>query len=294
MATFREYNSQSPYAAIPSLRLGDSAHIHGDTFETPLLKDGATLATDGYGLRTFTGTFYWKKDTVSPNLALSWMPFRSGQELFSSTKLYVSKSSRRFVSGNMIEVDIEAIGIDYDEIGQNVTLPCTEGAGSAAATPIELHPRFEREIGGTYKERKNGAIFDPLTKKFTGFSTDTTGSQVTSLGNPLAGVRTYFEPRRVIRGFVHADFSNETITQVPQQIGLRTVDGQVSGIKLIPDWQLPAGTEGQEFLLTSANLEPLANVTTGEVGTPRLVKLTYEFTVSGPRGWHPLIYDSAI
>lgn len=291
MATFREYASQAPFALIPSLRLGDSAHIHGDTFSAPMLKEGATISTDGYGLRTFNGTFYYQKDTVSPNLALSWMPFRSGQELFDSTKLYVSKSLRRFVTGNMVEVDVEAIGIDYDEIGQNVTLPCTEGAGSSAATPIELHPDFSNELGGDFKNRKNGAIFDPLTKKFTGFSTDTTGSQVNTLGHPLAGVRTYFEPRRVIRGFVHADFSNEVITNIPTQIGRQTSDGVVFGIRLIPSWQTPAGSNAETFLLTSANLEPLANITTGDVGSPRLVKLTYEFTTSGPNGWNPSIYN---
>jgi len=289
MATFSEYASQNPYALLPSLAQG-LVKI-GDTLESPLLAPGATLSTDGYGLRTFSGTFVYNNDLVSPNLQMTWMPFRSGQELFSGTRIWTTKAERRFRSGGYYEVAVEAMGIDFDEVGGNETLPCTEGAGSTAATPVELHPDFANRIGGTYKDRKNGAIFDPITKKFTGFSTDTAGSTITSFNQPLAGVRTFMDPRRVIRGFIHADYDQSQAWQIPQKIGRQTIDGVVGGITLIPEWQLPAGDKGQTFLLTSANIEPLANTTTGNVGSPKLVKVNYEFTVSGPGGWNRVLYD---
>jgi hypothetical protein len=289
MATFTEYSSQNPYALMPSLAQG-LVKI-GDALESPLLAPGASLSTDGYGLRTFSGTFVYNNDLVSPNLQMTWMAFRSGQELFSGTRLWTTKSERRFRSGGYYEVSVEAMGIDVDEVGGSVTLPCTEGAGSTAATPVELHPDFANRIGGTYKKRINGAIFDPITKKFTGFSTDTTGSIITSLGQPLAGVRTFMDPRRVIRGFIHADYEQSTAHLIPQKIGRQTYDGLVEGISLIPEWQLPAGDRDQTFLLTSANVEPLANTTTGNVGSPKLIKVNYEFSVSGPGGWNQVLYD---
>lgn len=289
MATFPQYSSTNPYAVINSL-VGGLA-INGDELEVPLLAQGATLQTDGYGLRTFNGVFQYRNNAVSPNLALDWMEFRSGQELFSGTRLYVTKSLRRFRSGGFVEVEVEALGIDIDEIGGYETLPCTEGAGSSAANPVEMHPEFINRIGGTYKNRLNGAIFDPQTKKFTGFSSDLAGSTITNFGSSLAGTRSYLEPRRVIRGFIHADLENSRVLEIPQKIGKQTLDGRISEIRLVPTWQLPAGPESQSFLLTSANVEPLANVTTGQVGTPKIVKLNYELTVSGPLGWNNLLYD---
>lgn len=258
-----------------------------------MLTEGSTLETDGYGLRTFRGTFLFKNSAVAPNLAVGWNQFCPGQELFESCRMYVTKSSRKFTSGGKVEVDVEAIGIDVDEIGGYQTLPCIEGAGSGAATAIEMHPDFKARIGGTYKDRLNGAIFDPLTKKFTGFSTDTAGSQVTSLTQPLAGVKTYLEPRGVIRGHIHAEFSNTNAVQVSQDIGKQSTDGVYRGIRLVPEWYLPAGSYGETFLLTSATIEPLATMTRGQVGTPSIVKLNYELTVSGRGGWNSLIYPQA-
>lgn len=291
MATFTQYQPQSPYALIPSMVQG--LVEHGDGLESPMLTEGSTLETDGYGLRTFRGTFLFKNSAVAPNLAIGWNQFNPGQELFDSCRLFVTKSSRKFRSGGMVEVEVEAIGIDVDEIGGYQTLPCIEGAGSAAATPIEMHPEFEMKIGGNYKDRKNGAIFDPITKKFTGFSTDTTGSAVTSLLQPLAGVKTYLEPRGVIRGHIHAEYANTTAVGITQDIGKQSADGIYRGIKLVPEWYLPAGSFGETFLLTSATIEPLANITRGQVGTPQLVKLNYELTISGRGGWNSLIYPSA-
>lgn len=289
MATFNEYMSAEPTSVADSLFPG--LKINGDQLEKPLLVKGATLNTDGYGLRIFNGTFLFKNNAVSPNLAIGWEQFKDGAELFFGTRLFVTKTNRRFTSGGMVEVEVEALGIDQQQVGGYVTLPCTEGAGSTAATPIEAHPDFEMKIGGTYKDRKNGAIFDPQTKKFTGFSTDTTGSEVTSLGQSLAGVRTYLDPRRVIRGYIHGEFGTSAIGQIPQEIGNQSQDGIFLGIRLVPEWQLPANSKGGTFLLTSANIEPLANITQNYQGTPKLIKLTYELTASGPSGWNKLIYQ---
>lgn len=291
MGTFTQYQPQSPYALIASITQG--LVQHGDDLASPMLTEGATLETDGYGLRTFRGNFLFKNSAVAPNLAIGWNQFNPGQELFDSCRMYVTKSSRKFRSGGMVEVEVEAIGIDVDEIGGYQTLPCIEGAGSAAATAIEMHPEFERQIGGTYKDRKNGAIFDPINKKFTGFSTDTTGSAVTSLGQSLAGVKSYLEPRGVIRGHIHAEFNNTTAVGIPCDIGKQSPDGKYRGINLVPEWYLPAGSFGETFLLTSATIEPLANITRGQVGTPQLIKLNYELTVSGRGGWNNLIYPQA-
>lgn len=258
---------------------------HGDSFDSPQIQEGATLNEDGYGLRVLNGSLLVLDTDSTSTLTGSNLP-KVGDEIIKGSGLYVSKLAKRYKWTGQILCDFEAIGIHPDYGSQ--TDIAFEGAGTVSSEPIESHYNFEN-IGGTPTSRKNGAQFDPSTNKFLGFSTDTSGSTVTSVGQPLAGVRSYLAPKETNRGYFHISWATAgaVYSALKGAQGSQSASGRWLGVRLVPEWVPPI--EGT-WLLTSVNAEPIA---AQKGGVPRIIKIAFEITASGGAGWNNLIYPNA-
>lgn len=258
---------------------------HGDSFAIPRIQEGATLNEDGLGLRVLNGSLLVKDTDSVSTLTGSNLP-KIGDEVIKGSGLYISKLAKRYKWTGQILCDFEAIGIDPAYNG--MTDVAVEGAGTTSSEPIESHWNFAN-IGGTPTERKNGAQFDPETGKFLGFSTDTTGSTVTSVGQPLAGVRSYLAPKASFRCYFHIGWANtnmaETYANLQRQLGTQSTDGNFGGFKTLPAW---VPRHASNYLLTSVNCE---NLVCPKGAPPKIVKISYEIVPGGSNGgWNNLIY----
>lgn len=255
---------------------------HGDSFASPRIQEGAVLNEDGYGLRVLNGTLLVKDTDSTSTLTGSNLP-KIGDEVIKGSGLYVSKIAKRYKWDGMIAADFEAVGIDPAYNG--VTDIHFEGASTASAEPIESHPSFVTQIGGTKDARLNGALFDEKGK-FLGFSTDTSGTTVNSFEQPLAGVRSYLSPKDTGRGYIHftANCGNvNNLLSIKQWLGYQSSGRTFRGVTLVPSWCVTMGS----WLLTSASIE---TIVTKKGGTPLIYKLSYEVTASGAIGWNEKIY----
>ena len=254
---------------------------HGDDFASPRIQEGATLNEDGMGLRVLNGTLLVKDTDSSSTLSGSNLP-KIGDEVIKGSGLYISKLAKRYKWTGQIACDVEAIGIDPAYGGQ--TDVAVEGAGTTSSEPIDGHFNFP-DIGGTPTARKNGAQFDPTTKKFLGFSSDTTGTSVTSPGQPLAGVRSYLVPKGSFRCYFHANDASGAIADIfanlQRQLGTRSSDGNFGGFKTLPAW---VPRHSANYLLTSVNCE---NLVCPKGAPPKIIKISYEIV---PGNWNNLIY----
>jgi hypothetical protein len=258
---------------------------HGNEFNNPVIQEGATLNEDGMGLRVLNGTLLVKDTDSSSTLSGSNLP-KIGDEIIKGSGLFIAKIAKRYKWTGQIACDFEAIGIDPAYNG--ITDVTVEGSGTTSSEPIESHWNFEN-IGGTPTARKNGAQFDPQTGKFLGFSTDTKGTTVTSVGQPLAGVRSYLAPRGSFRCYFHCGWAGgnnaEVFANLQRQLGTQSRDGNFSGIKTLPAW-IPR--PNSNYLLTSINAE---NLVCPKGAPPKIVKISYEIVPGGSNGgWNNLIY----
>lgn len=251
----------------------------GNDLTNPMVIEGAVMSYDGYGLRTLNISYLVNNAETAPSFDTSTLP-QMGEEVLPDSRLFVSKISKTYEKNRKIRVSIEAIGMVESNAIQ--TNPCVDGACTTSGDAIETHPDFSTKIGGTWDNRFNGAVFD-AQKKFVGFSTDTTGTTVTSPDQPLAGIRTFLSPRNVYRGHFHAR-ADSSVMSLIRSIGCTTDSGYFFDFKFVPEVYQGAG-----MLMTSCNIETLC---VDKTGYPKIVKVSYELTGGGPRGWNKLIYKS--
>lgn len=82
-----------------------------------------------------------------------------------------------------VEITCDFIGISSDPTPFKIEYP-----GGSATEAIETHPNFSR-FAGTPQQPKNGALFDPETEEFLGF---------TDPENRKYGTRSYYVPNVIV------------------------------------------------------------------------------------------------
>lgn len=261
---------------------------HGNRLIEPMLLAGASIAYDGYGLMTFSGTYKMADLETPADLTTKNFPDQ-GQELIKGSGLYISKLTKRFNQDKTVYLDVEAVGIEKRRAGK--TNICIEGMSACSNEPIETHPDFKTKIGGTPSRRMNGATFDK-DGKFTGFSVVETLNQkaqaeanITSKQS-LAGVKSYLDPKLTYRGYFHCEWKVFNVTKdwCNRMNGLHTKTGEIMGVQLLPPYVVNETTG--DFLLTSITPE---NIVVDAQGNPVIVKVTYEM-MKAKVEWNELIY----
>lgn len=261
--------------------------IHGNDYDNPEWKADGVVSYDGFGLMTFRGMLQAKD--ADDLYSLKGCPM-FGVELGSAAKgFYVSKVTKKLQVNKSVIFDIEAIGIEPRCNGQTAISPAP--SSSVSTEPIETHWNFPN-IAGTPDAPLNGAVFDDK-KKFLGFgvvsqsSSGPSDPSITS-AESLAGVRSYYAPKSVFRGYFHCLASVYKVSDLNRLMSNPiSNDGTISGIRLIPEWMGNAGDVGS-WLLMSLNPEP---VVVKENGEPVVIKVSYELLRARTK-WNPLIYIS--
>lgn len=263
-------------------KVTDPIKKHGDKLADPMLLDGATMSSDGYGFRILNCSFKVNDNETAPSFTSGSLK-QIGDEIVSGSGLYVSKITKRYNRDLTITADYEAVGLEPECRYQSY--PCCEGAGTTSGEPIETHPDFESKIGGNKAEPKNGATFDDK-KKFTGFAIND-GSLITSK-SPLAGVRTYLSPRNIVRGYFHAA-NLQDVGSLYKYVGQKTNSAMLGDWQVLPGEYLVAAN-GYGFLVTAINIENICI----KWGKPIMSKVSFELMQGAkPNGWNDLIYETA-
>jgi hypothetical protein len=164
------------------------------------------------------------------------------------------------------------INLEYAGITGAVTTPIYELSLGVGETPIEAHPKFATQIGGTPSAPLNGAIFlHPSTNQITTDNTkgvfDRFASQFAGGPNIYAGVTSYI------------DFGQAT-WRVRQYQTFQPADISYVGKISWPEGPAPSLGGARNWLLQSVNFERRGNV----------YGVTKEWRASGPRGWDPIVY----
>jgi hypothetical protein len=258
--------------------------IHGNDYSEPEWKMDGTVVFDGFGLMTFRGTLQ-ARDVFDLSAIKEMKIPMFGEELPGAANgFFVSKISKKLQQNQSVLFEIEAVGIEPRCKG--LTKISCEPISSVSAEPIETHPDFITKIAGTPDAPLNGATFDK--KKFTGFGVvtkDSSGPVDKSLTSeqPLAGVRSYYVPKSVFRGYFHCLANKYDVDTFKELIGSVTVFGQVGGITLMPLWMVRE-SDSQGHMVTSINPEPIVM---DKDGNPVIFKVSYEMLAGD---WNSLIY----
>jgi hypothetical protein len=136
--------------------------------------------------------------------------------------------------------------------------------------PIETHPDFTTDIGGTPETPLHGAYFDATTFEFLGFPV-VDPSEQESLPSRFAGLRSYLMPQQT--------FTSNTV-----ELSYPTSDeiGNVGKV-FDPGINLPELPGERNWLNTGIRVQNIANVYFRTQKTGML---------SGPRKWIPEVYGA--
>ena len=247
--------------------------IHGNNYNEPEWKMDGSVAFDGFGLMTFRGTLQ-ARDVFDLSAIKEMKVPLFGEELSGAANgFFVTKINKKLQQNQSALFEIEAVGIEPRCKG--LTKISCEPISSVSAEPIETHPDFVTKIAGTPDAPLNGATFDK--KKFTGFgvvTNDSSGPVDKSLtsNQPLAGVRSYYVPKSVFRGYFHCLANKYDVEAFKELIGTVTVFGETKGIRLMPTWYVTQ-SNSQTHMVTSINPEP---VVMDKDGNPIIFKVSYE------------------
>lgn len=269
---------------MPLIPITDDEAIkkHGK-IEAAMLLEGAVMNYDGYGLRTLTCSFKVTDNETAGSYKTAAIP-QIGSEVITGSRLYVSKVSKKYNRDLTITAEIEAVGLDVEGIQTN---PCIEGAGTTSGEPIETHPNFKKDIGGTKSNPLNGATFDEK-RRFSGFAADAGGTSQTS-EQSFAGIRTYLSPKNIVRGYFHANKGSKP-HDLFGAVGKYTTNGRIYDWLMYPSEYQQAAVPGS-FLLTACNIE---NICVDSSGNGVIYKVSYELMQGAkPDGWHKKVYESA-
>jgi len=201
-----------------------------------------------------------------------------------------------FNGSGLAEIRASYIGIKG---GNDTTIIKFQTKVKANTSPIETHPDFRKDIGGTPHKGvvtegntllngpKNGARFDPRTGEFLGFDAQSQAA----ITNSLVGVKNYYQPFPIVEGeFYVSKYSTKSEPHaLLKYVGKASVDGDFAGYdltttKLATQFKGTTQIDGKTFkrswMLLSCDFETVGD----------LWHIKYELELSGPRGWNPLIY----
>jgi hypothetical protein len=159
----------------------------------------------------------------------------------------------------MIENGIAEFTCDYLGILRDPTDYQVEFLGTVCEEPIETHPQFVGEIGGTMGDPKNKAKFDPETGEFLGFPPDAP--------EHLGGVRGYLNPACTVRVSWFTQSASSGLWEL----------GEISS----PPGNVPRPPGSRNWLKTNWSRRDYNSV----------FQITEEYTASGRQGWNKLLYD---
>jgi hypothetical protein len=128
-------------------------------------------------------------------------------------------------------------------------------SGGANNDPIETHPEFSTDIGGTVDDPTFGAVFDPVTGQFLRFNP----------GSQHAGVQYYLTPATQIT----ISYWKSSVPNLKKR--MEVVD-KISGVSL------------------PADVKNLLRVETSYRTTGSSYQVTEVYLASGVDGWDPIIY----
>lgn len=227
----------------------------GELLATPQLQPGWTVNYEDDGTVTGSCTF-----VVDESALVASLPKKGTAHPRNS---YLKAYRSRGTSG---EAGVSSFTVDYLGLTKDPSEPRLSFQGSLSQEPIETHPDFKTEIGGTPGAPKNGAKFDD-DGSFLGFP-----SNDESVEAKLVGVTGYLRPGAVVRvtyftakpANFRFDHTGQIATSVPG---------------LPKDIRLP---EGANWLIGSPALEPFGPFN----------KISVDYLLSGPGGWNGKIYKS--
>lgn len=222
-----------------------------------MIEDPGDVHTDLYGLESCTAVFKMPQDRfdlVPPMFAY--------HPLFT----YLNMERRRLaITPGYLIVTGEFVGIPGGQ-----TTPIYEIAVGLADEPIETHPKFVTDIGGTPSSPKNGAVFldpdgdistDDAIGRFAYFSHMVGGTL-----NTFAGIDSYLAADQIsFRQKFYATFR----PNLTQQVGFIN----------FPQGPAPP-VSGPNWLLISCTYEQRGNI----------FFICNEWRNSGRRGWNTTIY----
>jgi hypothetical protein len=160
----------------------------------------------------------------------------------------------RLNPGIMCELTATYRGFFDADVADNST---EELVTNTSEAPIDAHPAFNSDIGGTKAAPLNGAVFDE-DGKFTGWKSD----------SKYAGVESFVTPSTVYRFC----FSTKSRPATLAGVGTKSTSGGYGS---------PPGAGDREWLFISSTWRR-------EGG---LYLVTNEHMLSGPRGWDDVIYS---
>jgi hypothetical protein len=143
--------------------------------------------------------------------------------------------------------------------------------------PIETHPDFTSNIGGTGDNPLNDAVFDD-NQSDAPFKYFPSGA-----GNGLQGVKSYLMPNITVEE--SCVFQLDMVDDCPDWLSVDSVGSQYSpdcppDVSGLPTWH-DSDADGYEWLLVAKNQDVIGGAIRGQ----------YTYRLSGYRGWNDLIYD---
>lgn len=167
------------------------------------------------------------------------------------------------------EADIATLNLAWEGYTEEVLPPpFWQIIRTPSEEPIDAHPRFASDIGGTAANPKNGAKFDDDTGVFLGFPSGSSSG--------LAGVSKYLAEKLVIRKEYISLTKPADNFEIPI-IRAPTIGPQDRGLNILPSIPL-----GWNWLQT--------DLVYGRRG--KIWEVSEEYTASGANGWNRIIYPT--
>jgi len=208
-------------------------------------------------------------DKTYSGVLVGTIPFIQGEaaEEWPSVVLMTISVTETGTQCDHLKIDLHYEGKDMDfgtaETALDLSIDFT-----TSQEPIESHPDFVTDIGGTPAEPLHGAFFDQTTGEFLGFAV-VDPDEPEQLPSRFAGLRSYLMPQET--------FTSSTVeTAYPDTTEIANI-GQVFD----PDLPLPTLPGERSWLNTGIRVQNIANVYFRTQKTGML---------SGPRNWVPEIY----
>jgi len=199
------------------------------------------------------------------------IPFLQGDiaEEYPNTVLMTMNVTETGEQCNHVRIDLHYEGKATSFVGADTKMDIAVDF-TTSQEPVESHPDFTTEIGGTPTEPLHGAVFDARTGEFLGFPV-VDPDEPDQSPSRFAGVRSYLMPQET--------FTSTTVEfDYPSEADIASV-GQVFN----PSFNLPALPGNRSWLNSGIRVQNIGNVYYRTQQTGML---------SGPRNWLPEIYGS--
>lgn len=246
----------------------------GNSLDSIELQPGWTIEDDGFGLLTCSATFKGNHGTSTGKPGkgseiLAKAPSR-GDKFPQDERLICHRASSVADANGIVTHSADYVGIAQG----TMTKPQTSGRFSSNQEPISTHPSFQKLIGGTPDEPKNGAVFneDGSFKRFADPGYD-----------QFYGITSYLSCGFAITGHFYTS-QLQTIITLKQVVGETSSTGSFGGIPMLGELAGLATSwiterEDDQLLLTGVAFEYFGN----------LIKVSYDIMYSKD-GWNGTIY----